>query len=207
MPRVTEVVKQLLILNVLFFVATTMIFPQYFGYLAVYYPATDLFRPWQLVTHMFMHADFGHLFFNMFALFLFGSALESYWGGKRFLTFYLASGLGAVAIYLLVLHWEIGALPAAHQAALMARPTPMVGASGAVFGLLAGYGMMFPESKIMLLIPPIPIKAKYFVLIYGVLELIFGISGRNTGVAHFAHVGGAICGAALVYYWRKNRKV
>lgn len=207
MPRITEVVKQLLIINVLFYFACNFIPPEIANALPMYFPASDFFRPWQVVTHMFMHADTSHLIFNMFALYMFGTALESYWGPKRFLTFYLICGFGALALYLAVWYAEVSALSAGQYEAFLQTPYRMLGASGAVFGLLAGYGMMFPESKIMLLIPPIPIKAKYFVLIYGVIELFFGISNMSTGVAHFAHIGGALVGAFLVYYWRKKRMI
>ncbi len=201
MPNITEVVKQLLILNGLFFVATQYVFPDLASALAVYYPSSAYFRPWQIVTHMFMHANFNHLLFNMFALYMFGSALEAYLGAKRFLIFYLLSGIGALVLYMLVLHFEISSLTGFQYARFV--NTPMLGASGAVFGLLAGYGMVFPNNRIMLLIPPIPMKAKYFVMIYAGIELAFGVSRINDGVAHFAHLGGAIVGALIILYWRK----
>jgi len=208
MPRITEVVKQLLILNILLFGATEWFMPELRYILSLYYPAaTGYFRPWQLVSHMFMHANFNHLLFNMFALYMFGTALESYWGGKRFLKFYFICGFGALILYLGVLYLEVSAFDPLTYRAFIERPYPMMGASGAIFGLLAGYGMMFPESKIMLLIPPIPMKAKYFVIIYAVIELIFGISGIQTGVAHFAHLGGALFGALLIIYWRKTGEI
>lgn len=204
MYRITEVVKQLLILNGIMYLVTHWMMPQLGPALAMYYPASDYFRPWQIVSHMFMHGNFQHLFFNMFALFMFGTALESYLGPKKFLILYLLSGFGALALYLLVWYFEVSALSPAQYQYFLSQPYRMVGASGAVFGLLAGYGMLFPESKIMLLIPPIPIKAKYFVIIYAALELYFGISATNPGVAHFAHVGGAIFGALIILYWRKS---
>ncbi len=207
MPRITEVVKQLLILNVLLYFASNFMPPAISNALPIYYPASVFFRPWQLVSHMFMHANFSHLLFNMFALYMFGTALESHLGSKRFLTFYFLSGFGALALYLFVWYLQMSALDPAVYEAVLRRGDRMLGASGAVFGLLAGFGMLFPESKIMLLIPPIPIKAKYFVLIYGAIELFFGISNMNTGVAHFAHLGGAIFGALLIFYWRKQRKI
>ena len=205
MPRITEVVKQLLFINIGIFILTELAMPNLRYILSLYYPTTDFFKPWQMVTHMFMHADFNHLLFNMFALYMFGTALESYWGAKRFLQFYLICGLGAMMLYLGVWYLEVSAFEPFMYQQFLQTPIPMMGASGAIFGLLAGYGKMFPNSTIMLLIPPIPMKAKYFVLIYAVIELIFGISGIQTGVAHFAHLGGAIFGAAMVFYWRKNR--
>lgn len=204
MFQITEVVKQLLILNGIMYVVTHMLMPDFYPVLAMYYPASDFFRPWQIVTHMFMHGNFQHLFFNMFALYMFGSALEAYMGPKRFLTFYLLSGFGALVLYLFVWYLEISAFSAEQYQYFLSRPYGMVGASGAVFGLLAGYGMLFPNSQIMLLIPPIPMKAKYFVLIYAAIELYFGISNTNPGVAHFAHVGGALFGALIILFWRKS---
>jgi len=206
MPRITEVVKQLLILNILLFVASNFMPPAIRNALPIYYPMSDFFRPWQLVTHMFMHANFSHLLFNMFGLFMFGTALESRWGPKRFLIFYLATGIGALALYMLVWYFQMSALEPNVYEAVLRRGDRMLGASGAIFGLLAGYGMLYPENKIMLLIPPIPIKAKYFVLIYGAIELFMGMSNVNSGVAHFAHLGGAIFGALLVYHWKQQGK-
>jgi len=220
MFRITNTVKHLILINVVMFLGTQMLmgdpsieafnrlisgsdytFGAWNRYmLAMFYPGSAFFRPFQLITHMFMHADIGHLFFNMFALYMFGTALESVWGMRRFLLFYFISGFGAMLLYLFVKYIEMN---------YMGAPTylenvPMLGASGAVFGLLAGFGFMFPESRIMLLIPPIPMKAKYFVLIYGAIELFLGVSGISSGVAHFAHVGGALCGFLLLLYWRKS---
>ncbi len=205
MPRISEAVKQLLILNIVLFGVAELVMPDLRYILSLYYPAaSEYFRPWQLVSHMFMHANFNHLLFNMFALYMFGTALETYWGAKRFLTFYFICGFGSLILYLAVLYLEVSAYDPLTYQAFISRPFPMMGASGAIFGLLAGYGMMFPESRIMLLIPPIPMKAKYFVMIYAVIELIFGISGIQTGVAHFAHLGGALFGAIMIIYWRKS---
>ncbi len=150
---------------------------------------TPLFKPWQLVSYMFMHANLSHLIFNMFALWMFGRTLVYAMGEKRFLLYYMVCGIGAGLIQL-----AVGGFG------------PTVGASGAVFGLLLAFGMMFPDAVIMLLIPPIPIKAKWFVVIYGLLELYLGVSGRQVDVAHFAHLGGMIWGFALLKYWQyKNQ--
>ncbi len=200
--QLTDVVKNLLIINVLLFFAISFGMPQLKDpFFTLHFPAnSDLFNPIQLVTHMFMHGGTTHLFFNMFALYMFGPPLENYMGPKKFLIFYLVSGFGAVALHLLVWYFEIkgaGIDPAAVQGGVL-------GASGAVFGLLAGFGTLFPETKLMLLFPPIPIKAKYFVLIYGAIELFLGIGSFNTGIAHFAHLGGAIFGFLLIQFWRKN---
>lgn len=218
MYRITDVVKHLLIINVLVFFGTKFLgdpspevmhalvngqmddFSAWGRYrLALFYPASDFFRPFQVVTHMFMHGDLSHLFFNMFALFMFGPPLEVLWGPRRFLYFYFFTGIGALALHLFVRWLDIsvgGASP------FMAN-VPSLGASGAVFGLLMGYGVSFPNNIIQLLIPPIPMKAKYFVLLYAGIELFLGLGNFNTGVAHFAHLGGAVFGFLLILYWRK----
>lgn len=146
------------------------------------------FRPWQLVSYGFLHGGIGHLFFNMFALYMFGLPIEQLWGTRRFVIFYFVCMVGAALVQLLV-------------AAVTGEVYPTIGASGAVFGLLLAYGMMFPNSTIVLLIPPIPIKAKYFVVGYGVLTLIFGMTGAMSGVAHFAHLGGMLFGFGLILFW------
>lgn len=220
---ITDVVKKLLIINVLAFIATKMLMgepdPQTmmmlvngnggsltdFGryMLAVFYPASEYFRPYQIVTYMFMHGDLSHIFFNMFALYMFGTPVEMAWGPKRFLTFYFITGFGALALQFLVQFIEI---QYGMQSPLSAN-VPMLGASGAVFGILAGYGMQYPNSIIQLIIPPVRMKAKYFVIIYAALEVILGLSPFQTGVAHFAHVGGALFGALMVLYWRKKGEI
>ena len=146
-----------------------------------------------------MHADIGHLFFNMFAVFMFGPPLEDVWGPKRFLFYYLLTGFGSVLLHTLVRGVEIYWF----GESVFAANVPSLGASGAVFGLLVGYGMLFPDNRIMLLFPPIPLKAKYFVLIYAGVELFMGLGNLNTGVAHYAHLGGALFGFLLILYWRK----
>jgi membrane associated rhomboid family serine protease len=150
------------------------------------------FAPWQLVSYGFLHGGFGHLFFNMFALYMFGLPVERVWGARRFVIYYFVCMVGAAVIQLIV-------------AAVTGEVYPTIGASGAVFGLLLAYGLMFPDSTIMLLIPPIPMKAKYFVVGYGLLTLFFGMTGTMTGVAHFAHLGGMLFGFALILYWGSRR--
>ena len=207
MPRITDVVKNLLIINVLLFLAVQVMqnLPLR-EMLVLYNPLSQPFKPYQIVTHMFMHADVGHLFFNMFALYMFGTALETTWGPKRFLFFYLFTGLGAMVFHFLIWYLEIyigyGSLPAQ----IVERPVAVLGASGAVFGLLAGFGMLFPNATLMLLIPPIPMKAKYFVILYAVAELLMGVTNTMSGVAHFAHLGGALFGFLLILYWRRRRR-
>lgn len=251
------VVKNLLILNVLFFIATYAL--QAVGIdltekLALYNFQSPYFKPYQLVTHMFMHGGLAHIFFNMFALVMFGKVLETVWGPKRFLIFYLVTGLGAAVTLSFVNYLSLHHLHDAMQAFLN-TPTPegllsfvreylpnasagvneflntyssnpnnasniaqasdivqkiyelhlnvpTVGASGAVFGVLLAFGMLFPNTQLMLLFPPIPIKAKYFVLIYGLIELFAGvIPHQNDNIAHFAHLGGMLFGFLLIKYW------
>lgn len=180
-------VKHLLIINVLVFIAmgTPAIGPFLQRYGMLYPLGSGYFHVWQLVTYMFLHASLGHIFFNLFALWMFGQSLENFWGTRRFTVYYFLTGIGAA-----LLHMLIGGGGA-----------PTLGASGAVYGILLAFGMMFPERRIMLLFPPIPIKAKYFVAIFGVIELVSGISRANSGVAHFAHLGGMLVGFILIKYW------
>lgn len=219
MSRLTDVVKNLLIINVLFFLGTmlmgspdpetamALVNQQIEGTaadwlrlrLALFYPTSPYFQPIQIVTHMFMHADFMHLFFNMFALFMFGPPLEIKWGPQRFLFYYLFTGFGAMGLQMFVRYLELQSGSISPYAANV----PMLGASGAVFGILLGFGMNFPNVQIQLLFPPIPMKAKYFVMLFAGIELFLGFSNFNTGVAHFAHLGGALFGFLLILYWRK----
>lgn len=149
------------------------------------------FAPWQLVSYGFLHGGFAHLFFNMFALYMFGLPIERAWGTRRFLIFYFVCLVGAGLVQLAV-------------AALAGEVYPTIGASGAVFGLLLAFGMMYPNSRIMLLIPPIPMKAKYFVIGYGLLTLVFGMTGMMPGIAHFAHLGGMLFGLGMILYWGRQ---
>ena len=177
-----------------------------------------------------MHGSIGHIFFNMFALWMFGKVLEQVWGGKRFLIYYFVTGLGAVFLHMLVNHFEIASAmkevaeaykindfdeqivrqlvqsgdPLAHRVGV-GLYVPTVGASGAVFGVLLAFGMLFPNTRLMLLFPPIPIKAKYFVIGYGVLELYLGITQSESNIAHFAHLGGMLFGFLLIKYWNYDR--
>lgn len=229
------VVKNLMIINGLFFLGTIAF--QRYGVdltrlLGLFVPQSAHFQPHQLVSYIFMHGNFEHIFFNMFALWMFGNSLENYWGGKRFLIYYMATGLGAGLIHLAVLEFELfSILPQiAAESFDMVRQeglailyngqnysdpllsklnailnVPTVGASGAVFGLLLAFGMMFPNAQIYIYFL-FPIKAKYFVVIYGLLELFSGVSNRpGDNVAHFAHLGGMLVGFVLLKYWKKHR--
>ncbi|MEX2602120.1 MAG: rhomboid family intramembrane serine protease [Balneolaceae bacterium] len=180
-------VKHLVIINLLVFLAlmTPGIGNILFRFGALWPIGGGYFEPWQLVTYMFLHADLWHVFFNLFALWIFGQAIEQFWGTRRFTTYYFLTGIGAALIHM----WIDGG------------GAPTIGASGAVFGILLAFGMMFPDRYIMLLIPPMPIKAKYFVAIFGGIELFFGITGTRSGIAHFAHLGGMVVGFALIKYW------
>ncbi|HEX5024611.1 MAG TPA: rhomboid family intramembrane serine protease [Agriterribacter sp.] len=216
------VVKNLLIINGLVFLAqkifenTGMLSLE--NIFALHDVHSVYFRPHQLVTHLFMHGSFGHILFNMFALWMFGNVLENYWGAKRFLLFYIACGLGAGILHLIVLYYEnipimelFHALPIEQQDELLYSPTfkintATLGASGAVFGCLAAFGYLFPNSLIYLYFF-IPIKAKWFVLMYAAMELFLGVqNSAGDNVAHWAHLGGALVGFLMVLYWNKTNR-
>jgi membrane associated rhomboid family serine protease len=170
---------------------------QYFGdamlaLFALWPLGSTLFQPWQLVTYAFLHGSLAHIFFNMFALFMFGRALEYFWGSRRFTVFYLACVIAAAATQLLT-------------ASLSGSMEATLGASGGVFGLLLAFAMYFPRQRITLLFPPIPMPAWLFVTLYGVLELVLGVTNTQAGVAHFAHLGGMLGGALVILYWRARR--
>lgn len=207
MNRLTPVVKNLLILNGLMFLATMVLQGQGIdlnGMLGLYYPGSDAFKPVQLIAHMFLHGGFMHLFFNMFALWMFGGILEQRFGPQRFLTYYLVTGFGAAMLHLAVIHVQVMGLAGEVDAETL-RTNAAVGASGAVFGLLLAFGMLFPDVPLMLIFFPVPIKAKYFVIGYAVIELVAGL-GRIPGdnIAHFAHLGGMLFGYLLIRFWRRR---
>lgn len=204
------VVMNLLIINALVYVATHFLpgGDKLFYNLALYFPSSPYFRLWQPLTHMFVQDGFFHLFTNMFTLWMFGRIIEHDLGSKRFLVYYLICGLGAA-----LMQFGVNYFQAAHylnggnlQMAAIALNTPMVGASGAVYGLLLAFGMMHANAMIMLLFPPIPMKAKYFVIIFGILELVGGIRGGDN-IAHFAHLGGMLWGFLLLLYWKRKHKI
>jgi membrane associated rhomboid family serine protease len=227
--NLTPAVKNIIIINVLIYLACFVV-PGLNDALTGYYFASPNFRPWQIVTHMFMHSqyDFTHIFFNMYALYLFGTALENYWGTKRFVIYYMTCGVGAFFLHMGVSYFEIQKMMSvlsdreiyqvmitgleegkAYKVQMVelysAINTGVVGASGAVFGVLLGFGMLFPNTELMLLFPPIPLKAKYFVMIYGAIEFFLAMR-QTTGdnVAHYAHLGGMLFGYLLLKYWQKK---
>ncbi|WP_369753245.1 rhomboid family intramembrane serine protease [Flavobacterium sp. WC2409] len=243
MRNVTETVKQLIIINILFFIGTQIVGDAAYQMLAMYFPENTNFQFWQPITHMFMHGGFMHIFFNMFALYSFGSALEHYWGGKKFLFFYFSCGLGAALLHtginyyyfqegmntlmangfskvevLQLLNegkintqWQQLLSPSEFQNFTSAYMGTVVGASGAIYGVIVAFAFMFPNAELALMFIPIPIKAKYFVPGLVLVDLYLGVSGQSIfgsggpGIAHFAHVGGALFGFLISWYWKKNQ--
>ena len=267
MMRMTETVKQLLIINIIFFIGSQFVAKAY-PLLSFYYPEDDHFRVWQPLTHMFMHApmpNLMHIVFNMFALVSFGSALEHFWGAKKFIFFYISCGLGAALLHVGVNYLQIHSLlneasylnlssdtihqilnanfsdgkyyrqdlflesirpildklgktndlnvnsfDALFQSAMISQSN-VVGASGAIYGLLTAFAFMFPMAELGIMFIPIPIKAKYFVPGILAIDLFLGFKGSSlfgaggTGIAHFAHVGGALTGFLMMWYWKRNQ--
>ncbi len=202
------VIKNLLIINVLFFMADNVLsqrgvdLTQLFG--LYFFGMEGYFHIWQPVTYMFMHGSLSHIFFNMFALWMFGRILEAVWGGRRFLTYYMVCGVGAAIIQelvqLLTFFHSMGTGVLSYSVLM-----PTVGASGAIYGILLAFAMLFPNEKMFIFPLPVPVKAKYFVAFFFVLELFSGFAVSDN-VAHFAHLGGMLFGWALLVYWkRKNR--
>ena len=206
-PRVPFVVKNLIIINAIVFVVTMLAQNFMYGTFSLFYFTSPFFKPFQLITYMFMHGGFWHIFFNMFSLYMFGSVIESYWGGKKFFLYYMTCGIGAGLINELVMYLQIAfaETPGLVEAAINRVPT--VGASGAIYGLLLAYGMMFPNNVLQFVFPPIAMKAKWMVIIFGAIELLSGLSGRGGNVAHFAHLGGMIFGVIMILYWKKKNRL
>ena len=228
------VVKNLILINIVMYlgmIAVNSVFQVDLNReLGLYFFKSPFFKPFQIITHMFMHGSMGHIFFNMFALWMFGKVLEQVWGSRRFLIYYFVTGLGAAFLHMLVYYIEYASIlkqvsetyqidnftpaiidelyntgdPLARKAAI-SMIVPTVGASGAVFGLLLAFGMLFPNTQLILLFPPIPIKAKYFVIGYGLLELYLGITQPGSNIAHFAHLGGMLFGFILIKSWKNKR--
>lgn len=242
MMNITPVVKQLLIINIIFFIGSQFT-PLADSLFALYYFESPMFKIWQPLTHMFMHGNVMHIFFNMFALYSFGSNLEYIWGGKKFLFFYISCGLGSALLHSLVnyyqfhhalnilidngfsksevidilaqgkynLQWQQLLGDSEFVSFIQSFNVPAVGASGAIYGLLVAFAFMFPEATLGLLFIPVPIKAKYFIPGLLVIDLVLGVSGKSifggngTGIAHFAHIGGAITGFIMMWFWKKNQ--
>lgn len=229
------IVKNLIFLNIImllaYYAAGSVFEIDLNRILGIYFVKSDHFRPFQVITHMFMHGGITHLFFNMFALYMFGQVLEQVWGPRRFFVYYIVTGLGAMLIHEAVIAFQyyrvmsvispeqlqevldngsvyllqgkgyIDPLMKELQAILY---TPTVGASGAVFGVLLAFGVLFPNTQLMLLFPPIPIRAKYFVMIYGGIELYLAVTQPGSSIAHAAHLGGMLFGYILIRIWRKT---
>ncbi len=241
MMRITDTVKHLLIINVLFFIGSYL-FPAFSSTLMLHFPLNPDFKVWQVITHMFMHGGIAHIAFNMFALYSFGGLLEQMWGPKKFIFFYISCGLGSAALHIGVNYyyfhqaieilgdngfakdavlellnqgmynpkWAELLTPMQLQNFIGGYTTPMLGASGAIYGLLVAFAFMFPEIPLMLMFIPVPIKAKYFVPGLLAIDLFLGLKGQSIfggggdGIAHFAHLGGALLGFIMMWYWKKN---
>ncbi len=215
LANMPPVVKNLIMANVIVYIITMISGNFMYEHFSLFYFKPPFFKPFQLVTHMFMHGGFAHILFNMYALFIFGSVLERVWGSQKFLFYYFVTGIGAALIHLGVMALQLrGYMADLNAGDLLARAqiqdilvTPTVGASGAIYGLLLAYGMLFPNNIMQLIFPPVALKAKWFVLIYGAIELMLGLSGRGGDIAHFAHLGGMIFGFFLILYWKKNNRM
>ena len=217
--NIAPITKKLIILNLVVFGLQNFV-PGFDENFVLYPHQAPQFEPYQLMTHMFMHADFTHLFSNLFGIFMFGSSVENRIGDKKFLIFYLVTGLGAAILHLLFLNWEIGDIFNAwrdgfengvindSQYADLFANINMRGASGALFGILAAFATLFPNQKIFLLIFPVPIKAKILILLFAIFELYGGLNripGDN--IAHFAHLGGALAGWLIIIEWKRRRSI
>lgn len=206
----TPAVKNLVVINAIVLLATWVIGDSMYEKMALFAFGSDFFKPYQLVTHMFMHGGFWHLFFNMYTLMIFGSVLEHAWGSRKFLIFYFVTGLGAALCHNLVLHFEFEHFMNIGKTveAINVLRTPTVGASGAIYGVLLGFAMLFPNAELRLIfVPFIPVKAKWMVLVFAGIELLTGVSGTADGIAHFAHLGGMLFGWLLILYWKKKNKL
>ncbi|MBO6083212.1 MAG: rhomboid family intramembrane serine protease [Bacteroidales bacterium] len=209
LSSIPPVTRNLLIINVILFIATLINEDFMVRTFALFYPSSYFFRPWQIVTHMFMHGGYAHIFFNMWSLWMFGSVLEQAIGSRKFGVYYFISGFGAVALHLFVQHLQAQPLLEANnlQAYYSLINTPTLGASGAVYGILIGYAMLYPDSILTLIFPPISLKAKWFILIFAIIELATGVFGTMDGVAHFAHLGGMLVGFLLMLWWKRTRRL
>jgi membrane associated rhomboid family serine protease len=239
MRTLPDIVKQLIIVNVLFFLGSMSLGVSAYDLLALHYPQNPKFAPWQIATHMFMHGGVNHILFNMFGLWMFGGTLAQMWGRNKFLFFYFSTGLGAAALQLGINYLQISdvvnqLVEAGYSVSdvtkiLQSEPPyklewisvisqselnqllnsfhmSMVGASGALYGILVAFAFLFPNSELMIIFLPIPIKAKYFVPILLGSDLFFGFSSYSLGpIAHFAHLGGAVTGYVIMWYWKRQQ--
>lgn len=242
MMRITETVKQLIIINILFFIGSLVIGDAAINLLALHYPENPDFKIWQIFTYMFMHGGVSHILFNMLGLWMFGSLLEQMWGAKKFIFFYISCGLGAAALHLAINYFSVhnaidilvdNGFKESDILATLAQGkydtrwaeflsqlqmsnfmgaylSPMLGASGALYGIQVAFAFMFPNVELMMIFLPIPIKAKYFVPGLLALDLFLGLKGQSIfgggdGIAHFAHLGGALIGFLMMWYWKKNQ--
>ena len=238
MRNITETVKHLLIINLIFFIASLSLGELVYDLFALHYPSNSKFQYWQPLTHMFMHGDFGHIVFNTFGLYMFGNPIEQMWGKNKIIFFYLSTGFGAAALQLFLYYYQISAVTEQLsleglnssqisnffmtsdlsyslverigtdklRSSLSAFNGVMVGASGALYGVLVAFAFLFPNARLMLLFPPIPVKAKVLVPLLILGDLFFGFTSYSIGpIAHFAHVGGAITGLIMMWYWKKNQ--
>jgi len=240
MGKITDTVKHLIILNVIFFAANSLLGVNLGNWLALYFPKNEHFGVWQFVSHMFMHGSFMHILFNMYALWAFGSPLEQMWGRNKFLFFYFSAGIGAGLIYTAVNYFQFNNIFNELISAGISNTeiqtlletgryntdilnqisekrltdlyqiynTPAVGASGAIYGVLVAFGMSFPNAKLALIFFPVPVAAKYFIPVLIALDLFSGVTGFSLfggGIAHFAHVGGALIGFIMMQYWKRTQ--
>ena len=239
MRNITDTVKHLLIINVIFFIASLSLGELVYDLFALHYPSNDKFQYWQPLTHMFMHGDLGHIFFNMFGLYMFGTPIEQMWGKNKFIFFYISSGIGAAALQMLYTAYDFNSIieilinngfnsdeiintikSRRYNTNWLSHISEkqlshldesfnlsMVGASGALYGILVAFAFLFPNVSLFLIFIPVPIKAKYFVPILIMGDLFFGVSNTLSigPIAHFAHVGGALTGLAMMMYWKKNQ--
>ncbi len=207
--QIPTVTKNLVAINILMFIATLVNENFMVANFAMFYPASPFFKPWQILTHMFMHGGFWHIFFNMYSLLMFGSILERSLGTKKYLIFYFVTGLGAAALHTGVewLQARVFIANGIAQAYQQLLVTPTLGASGAIYGVLIGFAMLYPQARLTLIFPPIPMTAKWLVIIFAAIELFSGINGIQDGVAHFAHLGGMLFGWLLIRWWRKHGKL
>lgn len=235
LSQIPTAVKHIMGINILVLIMCFIREDFMYETFSLFFPVSPFFKPWQLVTYMFMHGDFFHLFFNMYTLFIFGSVLERVWGTKKFLLFYFVTGIGAGLVHMGVQWYQYSSIVSSVDLStqevsviaseMLARGhgmipsgldwpalqsvlfTPTVGASGSIYGILLGYAMLYPDSILRLIFPPVALKAKWFVLIFAGIELLLGVTGTQAGVAHFAHLGGLVFAFALIMYWKKTRRL